>query len=362
MPSVSRGSAPTRLETTCTSCPRSASRRAQRSVWIDRASATARIRSGRGAAAHVAASAGGRRRRRRAMIRQPFRTSPLLSAPTGTSISGNTVASSSRTMTATGPASGDHPLRQRQQQHRHRRHLPHTQPVVGDRVAALCVGPAPPQQQCIPEHRRQAGADDAPVRDRPEVQAQVDGGRGGGDQRRHAGAAADGDADVHDQVAAVEHDARGQQRHHRHRPLGVLGQEVADVGRRRQADGDQPPAHHDRPVRQHRCVRALGLVVALLAADVVRERRPRGLEGAHQHQHRHRHARGHRVGAQLLMAGQPLHLDAIGQVQRPQRDVGRHQRQRVGEQVAQHRPVEAADADRVAACDHHAAGRPARCR
>ena len=40
------------------------------------------------------------------MIRQPLRTSPLLSAPTGTSISGNTVASSSRTMTATSPVAG----------------------------------------------------------------------------------------------------------------------------------------------------------------------------------------------------------------------------------------------------------------
>jgi hypothetical protein len=45
------------------------------------------------------------------------------------------------------------------------------------------------------------------------------------------------------------------------------------------------------------------------------------------------------------MAGQPLYPDAICQVQRPQGDVGRHQRQRVGQQVAQHRPVEAADAD-----------------
>ena len=52
------------------------------------------------------ASAGGRRRTRFAMIRQPFRTSPLLSAPTGTSISGNTVASSSRTATAISPVAG----------------------------------------------------------------------------------------------------------------------------------------------------------------------------------------------------------------------------------------------------------------
>ena len=55
------------------------------------------------------------------------------------------------------------------------------------------------------------------------------------------------------------------------------------------------------------------------------------------------------VDTELGLSGQPLYLETIGDVQRPQRDAGEQQRQREGEHLAQQGAPEAAEAERVAA-------------
>ena len=219
-------------------------------------------------------------------------------------------------------------------------------PLVGDRVDLPAPHPHADEEDEVGDERRDGGAHHPVRRDQHDAERDVDERRGAAHDPVELGLAHAADADREHRVARVGGDREAEQRHRVGGAVEVpLRREEVDEPGGERAERERHPAGDEQQVGEHVGVRALGGAVV---PDRVGERRPRELERGHQEDDHRGDPDGERVDADLGLALEAVDEEAVDQVDRPERERGRDERQ----PEAVHRPQQTAvelEAELVAA-------------